>query len=134
MTEDERIERVATLWDRALPHLEDALAHASGTHRIEDVFRALSAGELTLWMGERCAGVSEILVFPRRRVLNLFLVGGDLHEMRKLQPGIEAYARAQACAAMMFHGRMTAAAKTASGWARAWPDYDPKWICLTKEL
>ncbi len=122
------------LWRRARPFLEEALEHANGSHQLEDVVKAIGDGQLQLWLGERCAGVTEILRFPRRRVLNLFLVGGDLAEMKTLQPGVEAFARGHACTAIMFHGRLTGAAKRSSGWARAWPDYEPQWICMSKDL
>ncbi len=123
---------VAQLWERARPHIEDALAHAGGTHAIEDVLGGIAEGRLQLWVGDRCAGVSEILNFPRRRVLNLFLAGGDMAEMRTLQAGLEAFARGSGCQAAMFSGRLTRSA--VSGWPRAWPDYHPTHICMTKEL
>ena len=124
----------ADLWARARPLLQDALAHAHGTHEIEDVLGAIAEGRLQLWLGERCAGVTEILTFPRKRMLNLFLAGGDLGEMKTLQAGIEAFARAHACEGLMFSGRLTAAAQRASGWGRAGAGYRPTHICFCKEL
>ena len=126
--------KAAALWSRARPWLQDALAHAGGTHEIEDVLGAIGEGRLQLWLGERCAGVTEILTFPRKRMLNLFLAGGDLDEMKTLQAGLEAFARAHACDGMMFSGRLTRAARRASGWGRAWPDYQPTHISFCKEL
>jgi hypothetical protein len=122
------------LWDRARPYLEDALGHSGGTHLIEDVAKAIGEGKLQLWLGERSAGVSEILVFPRKRVLNLFLAGGDLEELKSLRAGVEAFARGCACDGVMFSGRLTQAARRASGWNRAWPDYEPSHVCFRKEL
>jgi hypothetical protein len=122
------------VWERATPFLEEALAHAHGTHLLEDVAKGVAEGRLQLWVGERCAGVSEILTFPRRRALNLFLAGGDLAELRTLQPGVEAFARGAGCSMMLFSGRLTGAARRASGWSRIWPDYQPNWISLSKDL
>ena len=57
MTEEDRIERVATLWERARPHLEDALAHANGTHRIADWNKSDPdwQGKLAAWLNEKLA-------------------------------------------------------------------------------
>jgi len=126
--------KAAELWARARPFLEDALAHAHGTHEIEDVLGAIGEGRLQLWLGARCAGVTEILTFPRKRMLNLFLAGGDLDEMKALQAGLEAFARAHACDGMMFSGRLTHMAQRASGWGRALSDYRPTHISFCKEL
>ena len=125
---------VEATWARARPLLEEALRHCGGTHELEDVLKAIAEGRLQLWLGERSAGVSEILTFPRKRVLNLFLAGGDLGEMKTLRAGVEAFARGHACQGVMFSGRLTDAARRASGWSRAWPAYAATHISLCKEI
>jgi hypothetical protein len=125
---------VDAVWARARPFLEEALLHCGGTHELEDVVKAIGEGRLQLWLGERSAGVSEILTYPRKRVLNLFLAGGNLEEMKALRPGLEAFARGHACDGVMFSGRLTAAARRASGWSRAWQGYAPTHLTFCKEL
>lgn len=110
--------------------LDEALLHAKGTHTREDVAREIAEGRLKLWVGEASVGVTEFVQFPRRRVLNVFLAGGDMDDLRRCVTGIEAYARGGGADAMMFHGRAT----RGCGWARLWPDYEPAWICMWKDL
>lgn len=125
---------VAALWERARPFLVDALEHTHGTHEIVDLLDQIGQGRLQLWLGERCAAVSEILTFPRRRALNVFLAGGSLREMKAMRPGVEAFARAHACDEVMFSGRLTASAKKAIGWSRAADGYEPTHVLFVKEL
>ena len=122
------------MWDRARPHLAEALEHARGTHTVEDVLRLAGEGKLQLWVGDRSAAVTEILHFPQKRALNLFLAGGDLAEIRRAQPGIEAFGRGMGCDFMMFSARLTPAARPRSGWERACPDFTADWIAMSKEL
>lgn len=125
-------------WKRALPYIEAALVHAHGSHTPDDILAGISAGKLQLWIGERCAAVSEIQNYPRKRALNMFLAGGDLEELKSLTPGIEAFARAQACSSVQATARLTKGAKAKLrdwlAWLLTWPDYDPGHLLCIKEL
>ena len=125
-------------WQRAEPYIEAALLHAGGTHTTADILSGIAAGHLHLWIGERCAAVSEILNFPRKRALNLFLAGGDLTELQSLAPGVEAFARAQGCATVMATARLTTGARKGldrvSAWLATFAGYEPGHILCTKDL
>lgn len=80
-------------WRRALPYIEEALAHGGGSHSIEDVFRQVMTGQCHLWLGERSAAVTEWVRRPQKTELNIWLAGGDLSEMREVEAGMMAFAR-----------------------------------------
>ena len=131
-------ETVERNWNRARPFIEDALEYADGTHTVEDVLDGILRGSLQLWIGERCAAVSEVLSYPRKRALNMFLAGGDLRELQGLVPGVEAFARARGCSTVMATARLTAGAQRRLpklvAWVAAFAGYVPGHILCTKEL
>lgn len=49
-------------------------------------------------------------MYPRRKVLNFFLAGGNLAEIEAMYPPIEAWGREQGCSAASMTGR--------AGWER----------------
>src|SRR5262245_43497735 len=98
-------------WTRCRPYIEAALAQAGGTHAVEDVERLIAAGRAHFWPGRRCAVVSEFYHYPRLKACNLWLLGGDLKELLRMRPAIEAWARAQGCTRMLGGGPRR-------GWAR----------------
>jgi hypothetical protein len=91
--------------------LEPALQYADGTHDWDDIVAALYSRQMQLWPLERSALVTEIQQFPRKRVLNVFLGGGDLDELRAFVPTVAEFARANGCTALQCSGRR--------GWLRA---------------
>jgi hypothetical protein len=56
--------------------IEAALEYSGGTHTIEDVEDAIRSGRMQLWPAERACAVTEIVVYPRKTVLHVFLGGG----------------------------------------------------------
>lgn len=65
------------LWtDVALPMLTPAIKRLHGTHDAFDIVQMLQNKSLTLWVGDTVAAITEITVFPRMYVCNVFLTGG----------------------------------------------------------
>lgn len=89
--------------------IERALAYSGGTHTYEDVVDMIADGRAMLWAGPSAMCVTEIIEYPRKRVLNIFLAGGDapqtLAEMERLLPIVLDHAKQQGCAYAMFSGR-----------------------------
>ena len=52
--------------------IEDALEYCGGTHHFDDIVEGIYAGRMQLWQGPRGCIVTEIVVYPRKKVLNLF--------------------------------------------------------------
>lgn len=93
-------------WDRCRGWLTAALEDASEA----EVLGELAAGRAQLWCGERAALVTQLIHGPEPFV-HVWLGGGELSELRRLAPGVEAWARAQGARAARINGRR--------GWARA---------------
>ncbi len=122
-------ETPAEAWGRCLPFVAAALAHAGGTHDIDDVARLIAQGRAHFWPGRRCAVVTEFYDYPRLRACNLWLLGGELRELLRMRPVIEAWARGQGCTRMLGGGPRR-------GWGRLLEPlgYRPDWIIYRKEL
>ena len=90
--------------------IEAALAYSGGTHTFEDVAAGIESGRMQLWPADDGCIVTEIVVYPQRKVLNGFLAGGEMARVRDMVPHIEEWARMQGCAATELTGR--------KGWER----------------
>lgn len=88
-----------------------ALEYSDGGHNFDDIALGVLSGRYRLWMRDNGCAVTEILEYPRRRVCNVFLAGGDMQVVKDLQAPCEEYARSQGCTALYLTGR--------SGWQRA---------------
>lgn len=87
-------------------HIQRAL-QTQVTHSIEDVERMVETGEAQLWQGQKSAAVTEIIQFPRIKVLHLWLCGGDLREITEdMLPKAERFARAEGCQRLTTAGRI----------------------------
>lgn len=114
---------------RCGPWIEAALKHCGGTHKLDDVLEGILRGEFQLWPGVDSVVVTEICEFPRRKVLNYFLAGGDGQELRKMLVDLELFAKSRGCTAVTLTGR--------KGWLRSFlpkEGYEAQWQVMTKEL
>jgi hypothetical protein len=89
--------------------IEDRIAAAllkAGDLLTVDNLRELAlAGRVQWWGDERAAVATEVLTYPRRRILNLFMAAGELHEILALQADLDAFAKGMGCSHMAAHGR-----------------------------
>lgn len=116
-------------WDRCKKWIEDALVYAHGTHTIEDVESGIALGIFQFWSGKDSALVTEIITYPRMRVLNCWLMGGSLENLlSEIEPKIVEWAKHIGCTRIVGTGR--------KGFERALKShgYEPVWFCLAKEL
>lgn len=109
--------------DKIAPWVAGAVEATGGTHTVADLVEAVMAGKINLFVGERCFCATEFVNYPRRRVLNVFLAGGDLAEKDRLEPLIEAWARGGGAEEIVFSGKLSKAARRRIGWAKACPGY-----------
>lgn len=96
---------------RLQPHIEAALEYSQGTHTADDVLEQISTGELQLWPGQDSVVITQIITFPRKKVLHIFLAGGNQKELKEMDPYVVQWAKDQGCTALTFTGRL--------GWARS---------------
>ena len=60
--------------------LLNALEYGNETHSLEDVAMALKRDELQLWPGINTAVVTEIITYPQKKSIHVFLAAGDMNE------------------------------------------------------
>ena len=61
--------------------IADALQYSGGTHTVDDVIERIMSGHLQLWPAERGCAVTEIVVYPRKKVLHVFLAAGEMDQI-----------------------------------------------------
>lgn len=122
-TSTARADEFERLWARNAGYLEPAL---NGAFTLDDVRATILAGNATLWPLERSAVVTEILEYPAKRVLRIWLAGGELSELLAFLPAADNYAHECGCSAIEIDGR--------KGWARVLPGYTEARVVLTKEI
>lgn len=114
---------------KARPFIEAALEYSHGTHTFDDVVRDLDNGHMQLWCTDRAAVVTEIHQTPRVKSCHVFLAGGDLDEIARIQEPLEGWARSIGCTRMTLAGRR--------GWERTFlrdEGYAPAYTVMMKEL
>ena len=122
MSDDEEFERLRH-------HVAAALEYSGGSHAVEDIADGIRRGVFQLWPGADSVIVTEIIVYPQLKDLHFFLAGGDLDELRLMQPLIESWGKDMGCSRVSLAGRR--------GWERTFlrdRGYEPKWFVMCKDL
>lgn len=89
--------------DEIIRRIEKAL-EIDSTHSWEDVREMLVDGRCQIFWNEHGAWITEVLVSPRKRVLNVWIVAGELPEVMDLQKDVERHALTQTCDEMIVKG------------------------------
>lgn len=115
-------------WFKIRKFLIAAIEQCNGTHNEDDVLIGVYSGKFQLWVSDDANGVmiTEIVSYPRKKVLNCFLGGGDLSSLRTLRTRIEGFAKETGCEDMAILGR--------PGWARVFPNSKQVGILLQEDL
>ena len=85
--------------------IEAALEYSGGTHNFDDVAEGLASGKMQLWPAPKGCIVTEIVVYPRKKVLNVFLGAGELDQLMDMHKDVIAWSKAQGCVAVTITGR-----------------------------
>ena len=114
--------------ERCRPWIEAALVYTGGTHAWEDVVNSIGTGQMQLWAADRGCIVTEIVIYPRKKVLNIFLAGGDLDQILDMDNDVKRWAEHHGCTAATMMGRM--------GWKKplAALDWKLQHGCFLKEF
>ena len=86
--------------------IEDALAYCDGTHTWEDILKGISSGAMQLWPAPRGCIVTEIVVYPKKKVINIFLAGGELDQILDMDSDVGRWAKHQGCTGATMTGRV----------------------------
>lgn len=108
--------------------IESALVYAGGTHTFEDIEEGIEEHRYQLWPGRHAVVVTEMIVWPRKKLIHCFLAAGDLVEIHAIRTWAEEWARREGCGAVTISGR--------PGWERvlAADGYKKRSVTLEKDL
>ena len=86
------------------------------------------AGRMQLWPAKYSCLVTEITVFPRKKVLHVFLGGGELDEILGMHEYVVQWAIKQGCESLTMTGR--------KGWVKALKDdgWESQLVLLEKRF
>lgn len=96
--------------ERCRPWIEAALEYNGGTHTFDDIVADLQADLAQFWPAPNGCFITQIITFPRKKVLFFFLGGGDLAQLADMHDTVLSWGKAQGCTAAMLSGR--------KGWER----------------
>jgi hypothetical protein len=102
-----------------------ALEHNDG-YTFDDIAGFIASGVMQLWPARRGCMVTEIIQYPRKRVLGIVLAAGDLDQLQDMGPDVAEWAKAQGCASAMLFGRV--------GWQRALPDWTVRAVIMERKI
>ena len=107
--------------------MQSAIDNAYENHTVEEVMRAVAAGDATLMLGDASLLVMNLIEHNGEKTCHVWLGAGDKTEMiGPLRNKAEAWAREQGCKYATIEGR--------PGWVRALPDYQQVSVTVRKEL
>lgn len=115
-------------FDRCKEWLGEALSYADNTHDIEDIWAGIESGHFQFWPAKDGALVTEIQVYPKRKVFHVFLGGGKLEQLLDMIESVEVYGRTIGCKSVTISGR--------KGWIKVLESRGARQLCTTmaKEL
>ena len=106
-------------------HIEAALEYSGGTHNFDDVKQAIIEGRMQLWPAPNSAAVTEIVEYARKKVLHVFLAGGDMDEVVGGIESVVNWGRGQGCQSVAISGR--------KGWERILDKHGFRPVLVTME-
>lgn len=106
----QQIDLIRAEFDRTWPWLEPALVHGGSLHTRDSLLDRLLTGASVLWPTARACGVLNLLEYPRAKVCEIWLVGGDLSDIMAQDDALVDWARINGCTRMTMNGR--------AGWER----------------
>ena len=83
---------------------------------------------MQLWPSPKGCIVTEIVVFPQKKVINVFLGGGEMEQLADMHSDVIDWAKQQGCTGATISGR--------KGWERAFKKYGwkPVHVTLAKDF
>jgi hypothetical protein len=122
---DEKL--IADEFARCAPWLMSALEYNGGECSLADVYDGLMSGSYILMGGEKSAAILEpVEHVSGKRVLNFFLAGGDLTEIREMEARSVEWARQEGFDSVAIFGRR--------GWLKQLDGYTEKAVYMEKRI
>ena len=82
------------------PWIEAALEYTGGTHDYEDIVQGCYEARMQLWPAERAAAITEVIRYPKKKVLHVFLAGGEMKQLLDMIADAAEWGRQHGCEAM----------------------------------
>jgi hypothetical protein len=102
---------IDSVWPDASKLLEKAVNYADGKYALTDIYQAIKNRDMQLWVafddvGMCAACVTQIICYPRKKVLFLLFSGGMRFEKwMHLTYDMVAFAKEHGCSSVELHGR-----------------------------
>ena len=74
-------------------------------YKRQDIALGIKEARMQLWPSPRGCIVTEIVVYPRKKVLNVFLGGGELDQLLDMHSDVTDWAKSYGCEALTITGR-----------------------------
>ena len=85
--------------------IEAALEYSGGTHNFDDIADGIRSGHMQIWPTDKACAVTEIALYPRKKVLHVFLAAGDLDQITDAIDAVADWGKAQGCESLTMNGR-----------------------------
>ena len=92
-------------WLKSRKYILEALDRGIDTHTEKDIYYAITRNDAQLWTGQKSACVTEIVTYPKYKMLRFWLGGGDLEELKEMEKPICEWAKSIGCKKSMIMGR-----------------------------
>ncbi|MET1020146.1 MAG: hypothetical protein ABWX62_09195 [Microterricola sp.] len=76
-----------------------------GTHTLDDIVDLIREGHMQSFCEGETWAITQIIQFPQKRILEIFLVVGDMPEAEKLHDQVVAFAKEHDCQMVRCFGR-----------------------------
>ena len=122
-------ERFQYWWEKSKPLLVEALRRSGDLHTIDDVFENIKTKKAILYPLKDGAAIFSVREYPRKRLLQIWLVGGDMEaSIEGVLAGADFYAEQHGCDGIEVIGR--------KGWKRVLAPYgyDYKSVVMIKDI
>lgn len=108
--------------------IEGALEYSGGTHTFKDIVDGILSQQYQFWPAERGCAITEIVVFPQKKVLHIFLAGGEMDQIVDMDDSAVYFAKSQGCDSVTIAGRR--------GWKRVLSEkgYSEYFTTLAKDI
>lgn len=102
-----------------------ALKIGGNTYTPADLAEAVKEGRMQAWQNGQSVVITEVIGYPQKRVLNIFLAVGELNEIMELEPQLQKFGMEHGCYCIRMTGR--------KGWAKVLSKYGGKQTYITFE-
>jgi hypothetical protein len=108
--------------------IEAALDRGGNTHLFSDIVDGVKQGTMQFWPAPDACAVTEIIVYPRKKTLHIFLAGGNMDTIVDMDESAVHYAKAIGCDGVSVAGR--------KGWQKVLSKkgYSPFIVSLAKDI